>query len=133
MSTTAPRRPATASPTPSPIITVPRPPRPCTSPFNPVNDAPVIVSPNGGAPATVAIAENTTAVTDVDATDADSTALSYSILPTAGTDFAKLAIDPVTGALSFIAAPDFEHPTDIGGADGDNAYVVEVQVSDGQG
>jgi len=99
----------------------------------PVNDAPVIVSLNGGATASVAVEENTTAVTDVDATDTDGGTLSYSILPTAGTDFAKFAINPMTGVLSFIAAPDFEHPTDIGGADGDNAYVVDVQVSDGQG
>jgi VCBS repeat-containing protein len=100
---------------------------------NPVNDAPVIVSPNGGAPATIAVAESTTAVTDVDATDVDGGALSYSILPTADTDFGSFTIDPATGVLSFVAAPDFEHPTDVGGTDGDNAYVVEVQASDGQG
>jgi Ca2+-binding RTX toxin-like protein len=101
--------------------------------INPVNDAPVIVSPGGGTFATVAVAENTTAVTDVDATDADGDTLSYSILPTAGTDFGSFTIDPATGVLSFVAAPDFEHPTDVGGADGDNAYVVDVQASDGQG
>ena len=100
---------------------------------NAVNDAPVIVSPNGGAPATIAVAENTTAVTDVDATDTDGPALSYSIRPTAGTDFARFTIDPSSGLLAFVAAPDFEYPTDIGGSGLDNAYVVEVQVSDGAG
>ena len=37
-------------------------------------------------------------------------------------------IDATTGALSFIAAPNFEAPTE---ADGDNVYDVTVQVSDG--
>jgi len=100
---------------------------------NPVNDAPVIVSSGGGTFANIAVAENTTAVTDVDATDADGGALSYSILPTAGTDFGSFTIDPTTGVLSFVAAPDFEYPTDVGGADGDDVYMVDVQASDGQG
>ena len=35
---------------------------------------------------------------------------------------------PTTGALTFIAAPDYENPTDAGG---NNVYDVTVQVSDG--
>ena len=101
--------------------------------ITPVNDAPVITAPAGGAATTIAVAENTTAVTDVDATDPDvGDTLTYSILNTAGTDYDKFTIDAL-GVLSFIAAPDYETPTDIGGVAGDNSYVVDVQVSDGNG
>ena len=34
--------------------------------------------------------------------------------------------------MSFLNPPDFENPTDVGGNDGNNVYVVNVQVSDGQ-
>ncbi|WP_284186858.1 cadherin domain-containing protein, partial [Zoogloea oryzae] len=77
--------------------------------------APVITSNGGGASASVSIAENTSAVTTVTATDADSTAseLSYSIV--GGADAAKFTINSSTGALSFLAAPNYEAPTDSGG------------------
>src|SRR5262249_17304949 len=52
--------------------------------------------------------------------------LSYAIV--GGADFAKFQIDPATGLLSFVTAPDFEAPAD---ANGDNKYVVAVRVSDG--
>ena len=82
----------------------------------PVNDNnPVITSNGGGATAAVSVAENTTAVTTVTATDADLPAqtLTYSI--TGGADAAKFTINARTGALSFLAAPDYESPTDAGG------------------
>ncbi|WP_146021947.1 MULTISPECIES: VCBS domain-containing protein [unclassified Pseudomonas] len=100
-----------------------------------VNDnSPVITSNGGGTTASVNVAENTTAVTTVVATDADLPAqtLSYSILNTAGTDFGKFSISS-SGVLTFNSAPDYENPQDIGGTDGDNAYVVDVQVADGNG
>ncbi|WP_447774854.1 VCBS domain-containing protein [Pseudomonas chlororaphis] len=100
-----------------------------------VNDnRPVITSNGGGATASVNVAENTTAVTTVVASDADLPAqtLSYSILNTAGTDFSKFSISS-SGVLTFNSAPDYENAQDIGGTDGDNAYVVDVQVSDGNG
>ncbi|WP_367113333.1 cadherin-like domain-containing protein [Zoogloea sp.] len=89
------------------------------------DNAPVITSG-----ATASVAENTTAVMTVTATDADLPAqtLTYSIV--GGADAAKFAINSSTGALSFVSAPDFETPTDAGG---DNVYDVTVQVSDGQG
>src|SRR5206468_2886735 len=90
----------------------------------PVNDNnPVLTSDGGGATAAVNVAENTTAVTTVTATDADlpAQALSYSI--TGGADAARFSIDAGTGVLSFSAAPDYESPTD---ADGDNVYEVTV-------
>ncbi|WLG43675.1 VCBS domain-containing protein [Pseudomonas sp. FP1740] len=100
-----------------------------------VNDnSPVITSNGAGATASVNVAENTTAVTTVVATDADLPAqtLSYSILNTAGTDFSKFSISS-SGVLTFNSAPDYENPQDVGGTDGDNAYVVDVQVADGNG
>ena len=58
-------------------------------------------------------------------TDADGDALSYSL---SGTDAALFRINPATGAVSFIGAPDFEMPGDAGG---DNVYDIVVTASDG--
>jgi len=93
-----------------------------------VNEAmPVITSNGGGASASVSVAENTTAVTTVVATDADvSAVITYSI--SGGADAAKFQIGPSSGVLSFVTAPDFEIPTD---ADTNNQYVVIVRASDG--
>ena len=91
-----------------------------------LNDAPVITDGDGtddGALA-ISVAENTTAVTDIAATDADADALTYSL---SGADAALFNIN-ASGALSFKSAPDFETPTD---ADGDNNYEVTVHVADG--
>ena len=100
--------------------------------INGTNDAPVITSNSGGATASVSIDENTTAVTTVTATDVDSPAITYSIV--GGADSAKFTIDPNTGVLSFVNAPDFENPTDVAGGSsvaGNNVYDVVVQASDG--
>jgi hypothetical protein len=92
-----------------------------------VNEAPVITSNGGLATANINIAENSTAVTTVVATDVDaSTTLTYSL--SGGADAARFTINPTTGALSFITAPNFEVPTDVGA---NNVYNVAVQVSDG--
>lgn len=89
--------------------------------------APVITSNGAGSTAAISVAENTTAVTTVTATDADTGAtLTYSII--GGADAAKFTINSSSGALAFVSAPDFETPTD---ANTDNAYIVQVQVSDG--
>src|SRR5215475_13928202 len=86
------------------------------------DNAPLITSS-----AAVTAAENSNAVTTVTASDADAGAtLTYSIV--GGADAAQFTIDPVTGALAFATAPDYENPTDAGG---DNVYDVVVQVSDG--
>jgi len=87
-----------------------------------VNSAPSITS--SGA---VNAAENQTAVQTVTGTDPDAgTTLTYSI--TGGADSVKFTINSTTGVLAFLAAPNYESPTD-GGAD--NVYDVTVQVSDG--
>lgn len=94
-----------------------------------VNQAPAITSDGGGTTASVNVAESTTAVTTVTATDADAgDTLGYSI--TGGADQALFAINGTTGVLTFLAAPDFESPTD---SDTDNVYEVEVGVADGRG
>jgi hypothetical protein len=94
-----------------------------------VNIPPTITSNGGGDTAAASIVENTTAVTPVTATDPDTgQTLSYSI--SGGADAAKFIIGPSTGALSFVTAPNFELPTDVGG---NNVYDVIVQVSDGHG
>ncbi|TCP39551.1 SdrD B-like domain-containing protein [Rhodovulum marinum] len=90
------------------------------------NDAPVF--DNVPADGEVCIDENTTAVLDLDASDADGDSLTYAIA--GGADAALFEIDAHTGELRFKAAPDYEAPADAGG---DNVYEVEVKVSDGQG
>ena len=86
------------------------------------NDSPVITSNLGGATASISVAENGTAVTTVVAADVDAgTTLTYSI--SGGADSAKFAINASTGVLTFVAAPDFEAPTDVGG---NNIYDIDT-------
>jgi glucose/arabinose dehydrogenase len=61
------------------------------------------------------------------ATDAEGDTLTWSL---GGADAALFAIDAATGAVSFLALPDFEAPTD---ANGDNAYQVTLTVTDAGG
>ena len=90
--------------------------------------APVISSDGGGDNAALNVAENSTTVTTVTATDTDLPAdtLTYSI--SGGADAAKFAINTSSGVLTFVSAPDYESPTDSGT---NNVYNVIVQVSDG--
>ncbi|CAG0955353.1 hypothetical protein ANAEL_00306 [Anaerolineales bacterium] len=89
-----------------------------------VNENSPVITSNGS----LSIAENTTAVVTVTATDTDLPAqsLTYSIV--GGADSALFGINPSTGELTFITAPDFEAPADAGA---DNVYTVTVQASDG--
>ncbi|MEQ9408540.1 MAG: cadherin domain-containing protein [Fuerstiella sp.] len=88
------------------------------------NHAPTIVDPDGSH---IMVDENQTFVVDVNAEDLDGDDLTYAIAE--GADSALFTIDPQTGELSFISAPDFENPGD---ENGDNVYDVTVVVSDGQ-
>jgi hypothetical protein len=90
------------------------------------NLPPDIVSDGGNATATLQAKENQTAVTTVLAVDAVGTVLTYSL--TGGTDAAKFSINPTSGVLTFVTAPDYEVPTD---SDKNNVYNVIVTVSDG--
>jgi VCBS repeat-containing protein len=104
-----------------------------TSEFSPgfalqfINSPPTITSNGGGDSASISVTENTTAFTEVDASDPDAgTTLTYSI--SGGADAAKFVIGLTTGVLSFVSAPNYENPTDSGK---DNVYDVIVKVSDG--
>lgn len=90
------------------------------------NDAPVFSSP-----AAVSVAENQTAVLDVQATDdsdSEGGGLFYAI--TGGADATLFSIDADTGVLAFLASPDFEVPAD---NDADNVYDVRITVTDSGG
>lgn len=77
--------------------------------------------------ATGTVAENTTGVAyQASASDAQGDAVTYTI--SGGADAAAFAIAS-GGALSFVAAPNYDLPTD---ADGDNVYHVTLQASDGK-
>ncbi len=88
---------------------------------NDVNEAPSISS---GASASVAENSSGTVYTAT-ASDPEGAALSYSLT---GADAALFTIDAGTGAVSFIAPPDYEAPLD---SDGDNVYEITVRASDG--
>ena len=98
--------------------------------ITPVNDAPTIISNGGTAAASINVAEHVTGITVVTGADVDLPvqALTYSI--SGGADQAQFTIDASTGALSFVAPPDFEAAAD---ANGDNVYIVQVRVTDSQG
>ncbi|MEM9519828.1 MAG: FG-GAP-like repeat-containing protein [Actinomycetota bacterium] len=75
----------------------------------------------------VTVAENTTAVIDLDATDdrdIEGGGLTYMI---SGADAGEFTIDADTGVISFLTAPDAEEPSD---ADLDGHYEFEIIVTD---
>lgn len=92
------------------------------------NAPPAITSNGGGDTALVEIAENTTVVTTVTATDAEFEPITYTI--NGGADAALFDIDSVTGELCFVSPPDFEAHAD---ADADNVYEVSVLATDEAG
>ena len=85
---------------------------------------------------TFSVAENTTAVGTVVATDADSQdSVTYAI--TGGADSSKFAIT-TAGELTFAAAPNYEAPGDIVSTDpanaaGNNEYILVVTATSGTG
>ena len=93
--------------------------------LGPANRPPVFSSA-----AAVSVAENTTTVVRVRATDIDSqdTVTGYAI--GGGADSGKFSIVAATGELSFTTAPDFENPADVGA---NNEYVVAVRATSGAG
>ena len=95
----------------------------------PSNQAPTITSNNGAESVTISVNEGTLSVMDIDATDpdgeTDGNGLSYTL---SGEDANQFTVSD-TGDISFVAAPDYEAPTD---TNGDNAYNVTVTVTDSQ-
>ena len=66
-----------------------------------------------------------------DDSDAEGSGLTYSLTPTGSSfDNDLFTLNAASGALSFMAAPDFEAPAD---ANTDNLYVVQVTVTDSGG
>ena len=87
--------------------------------------------------ATFSVAENTTAVGTVVATDADSSDSVTGYTITGGADSAKFSITNA-GVLTFITAPDQDAPgdlvsTDPANAAGNNEYIVVVTATSGSG
>ena len=81
---------------------------------------------DAGAPTSINTDENEAGIlADFDATDPDGDAITYSVT---GTDAAAFTIDETTGELQFVAAPDFEAPTD---ADEDNVYDIDIVATAG--
>ena len=87
-------------------------------------------APAFGSSAARNVAENTTAVVTVTATDsdADDSVTGYEI--TGGADQGLFSIGATSGVLTFDAAPNYEDPKD---SDNDNDYVVVVQATSGTG
>ncbi|MGB1221295.1 MAG: Ig-like domain-containing protein, partial [Alcanivoracaceae bacterium] len=100
------------------------------------NINPVITSDGGGDTAALAVDEQSgTTATDVDATDANGDALTFSIVsavdePVNSVDAGDFSIDSSTGVLSFVSEPNFDTPTD---SDTNNVYLVVVKVTDARG
>jgi len=89
------------------------------------NTAPTITS-NGGATLNLNVAENSTDVTAVDASDTETPTANLAYTLT-GPDASLFNIGLNTGVITFASAPNFESPTDAGG---DNVYNVTVTVTD---
>ena len=98
-----------------------------------VNTEPTISSD-----AAVDVAENTTAVVTVVASDTDAADDVESYAVSGGVDAALFEIGASTGVLSFKAAPNYEDAQDVesttpANAAGDNEYLVEVKATSGTG
>ena len=87
--------------------------------------APVITGPGGatGTASAITVSENQTAVTTLTA----SKPVTWAI--TGGNDQGRFAVGP-SGEISFLAAPDFEAPTD---SDTNNTYVLTLVATDATG
>jgi VCBS repeat-containing protein len=96
-------------------------PSPTVVTVTPENDAPRITSPG-----TASFAEAATGpIMQALAADPEGDGVTWSL---DGVDAARFAIDAATGAVSFLAPPDFEAPGDAGA---DNVYDILLVASDG--
>lgn len=94
--------------------------------LTPVDNAPPVISSNGGAALSVNIAEGTTAVTNIDSSDAENGAETNLTYTLSGVDASLFSI-AADGAIAFKAAPDFETKLDAGS---NNVYDITVTVTD---
>ena len=91
--------------------------------------------PEFSTPSAYSVAENGTAVGNVNATDPDESDGLTGYAIAGGADESQFSLSDA-GDLAFRSAPDFEAPVDVEGPDaraGDNDYVVVVQASSGTG
>lgn len=95
-------------------------PSPVPTPTPTTNTAPTINDPGD-----LSVREGSTAVATLSASDPENDSLTFAIQ--SGDDRDQFSISDA-GALTFVAAPDYEAALD---ANADNAYVVTIQVSDG--
>jgi gliding motility-associated-like protein len=88
--------------------------------------APVVTGPSGttAVASTINIAENSTTVHTFSASEPVVWTIS------SGVDAVKFAVNSSTGVLRFVAAPNYEVPTDV---DSNNSYIVVVTAADGTG
>ena len=93
-----------------------------------VGDTAGTAAPSVEEPRTHTVLEGETAVITLAATDEDTSASALTWSIREGADSGAFAIT-TDGALSFLAAKDFESPDDVGG---DGTYALTVQVSDGK-
>jgi hypothetical protein len=93
----------------------------------PVNDAPLITSPHAEPVARIDLPEHQAAVAAITASDVDTPSAQLVFSIGGGADAGLFVIDPTTGELRFVVAPEFDSPRD---ADGDNVYEVVVRVND---
>lgn len=89
--------------------------------------APAITGPSGGAGAATSQAKVEEGGTTVTTFTADEN-VTWSI--EGGADARQFQIDATTGALTLIAAPDFENPND---SDRNNTYIVMIKAADAMG
>ena len=85
----------------------------------PTNSAPAITDPGA-----LTVTEGTAEVANISTSDSDGDSVTLTV--SGGADEALFSIED--GALTFLAAPDFESPSD---ADANNVYVVQISASDG--
>ena len=104
-------------------------PGPLSGPFpgpaaaGPINQAPALAAAEDQASS-----DRPGAIPQPLATDPEGDLLTWRIV--GGADAARFLLNPATGALSFLVAPDAAQPAD---ADGDNLYEVELEVKDAWG
>ncbi|MEN0040353.1 MAG: Ig-like domain-containing protein [Pseudomonadota bacterium] len=92
-----------------------------------VNEDPIISGPATGT-ISFDVNENQTTFTTVNALDPEGEDVTYAIV--GGDSASSFTIDTDTGVLTFVAPPDFENPTDIGG---NNGYGVRVRATSDSG
>ncbi len=94
--------------------------------LTPVDNAPPVISSNGGAALSVNIAEGNTAVTNIDSSDVENGAETNLTYALSGADASLFSI-AADGTIAFKAAPDFETKLDAGS---NNVYDITVTVTD---